>query len=85
RKAGAKGESLPFAVVLGAHPAIQLAACFYLGLGDDEMHCAGSLLGEPVRLVRCKSIDLAVPAEAEIVLEGHIHVDEPILEGLVSE
>ncbi|TAX57658.1 UbiD family decarboxylase [Rhizobium leguminosarum] len=85
RKAGAKGEPLPFAVVLGAHPAIQLAACFYLGLGDDEMHCAGSLLGEPVRLARCKSIDLAVPAEAEIVLEGHIHIDEPILEGLVSE
>jgi 4-hydroxy-3-polyprenylbenzoate decarboxylase len=42
RKAGAKGEPLPFAVVLGAHPAIQLAACFYLGLGDDEMHCAGA-------------------------------------------
>ncbi|MGO7947241.1 UbiD family decarboxylase domain-containing protein, partial [Rhizobium ruizarguesonis] len=58
RNAGAKGEPLPFAVVLGAHPAIQLAACVYLGLGDDEMHCAGSLLGEPVRRVRCKSIDL---------------------------
>jgi len=85
RKAGAKGGALPFAVVLGAHPAIQLAACFYLGLGDDEMHCAGSLLGEPVRLARCKTIDLAVPAEAEIVLEGHIHINEPIIEGLVSE
>lgn len=85
RKAAAQGAALPFAVVIGAHPAIQLAACLYLGLGDDEMHCAGSLLGEPVRLVRCHVLDLDVPAEAEIVLEGHIHVDEPIVEGLVSE
>jgi 2,5-furandicarboxylate decarboxylase 1 len=69
RKAEALGYPLPFAVVLGAHPAIQLAACLYLGLGDDEMHCAGSLLGEPVRLVRCHSIDLDVPAETEIVLK----------------
>jgi 2,5-furandicarboxylate decarboxylase 1 len=85
RKAAARGEALPFAVVLGAHPAIQLAACLYLGLGDDEMHCAGSLLGEPVRLVKAHALDLLVPAEAEIVLEGHIHADTPIIEGLVSE
>ncbi|MGV3490062.1 MAG: UbiD family decarboxylase [Devosia sp.] len=85
RKAAAKGQSLPFAVVLGAHPAIQMAACLYLGLGDDEMHCAGALLNDPVRLVQCKTIDLAVPAEAEIVLEGHIHADDIIIEGLVSE
>jgi 4-hydroxy-3-polyprenylbenzoate decarboxylase len=85
RKAAAQGKPLPFAVVLGAHPAIQLAACLYLGLGDDEMHCAGALLGEPVRLVRAHSLDLDVPAEAEIVLEGHIHADEAIVEGVVSE
>ena len=85
RKAADRAEALPFAVVLGAHPAIQLAACLYLGLGDDEMNCAGSLLGQPVELVRCKTIDLAVPAQAEIVLEGRIHADKPVVEGLVSE
>lgn len=85
RKAAAMGRPLPFAVVLGAHPAIQLAACLYLGLGDDEMHCAGALLGAPVRLAKCRTLDLWVPAEAEIVLEGHIHGTEPIVEGLVSE
>ncbi|SFZ80629.1 4-hydroxy-3-polyprenylbenzoate decarboxylase [Devosia enhydra] len=85
RKAAARGETLPFAVVLGAHPAIQLAACFYLGLGDDEIHCAGALLGEPVRLVKARTSDLLVPAEAEIVLEGEIHADDIIVEGLVSE
>lgn len=85
RRAAEKGEPFPFAVVLGAHPAIQLAACLYLGLGDDEMHCAGALLGAPVRLARCRTLDLCVPADAEIVLEGHIHGNEPIVEGLVSE
>lgn len=85
RKAAAMGKPLPFAVVLGAHPAIQLAACLYLGLGDDEMHCAGALLGEPVRVTKCLTNDILVPAEAEIVLEGYIHADQPILEGLVSE
>ena len=63
RKAADRAEALPFAVVLGAHPAIQLAACLYLGLGDDEMNCAGSLLGQPVELVQCKTIDLTVPAK----------------------
>jgi 4-hydroxy-3-polyprenylbenzoate decarboxylase len=85
KKSHARGEALPFAVVLGAHPAIQLAACLYLGLGDDEMHCAGRLLGEPVRLVKCRTIDLSVPAEAEIVLEGLILPGPTIVEGLVSE
>ena len=85
RKAADKGETLPFAVVLGAHPAIQLAACLYLGLGDDEMHCAGALLGEPVRMARCRTSDLLVPAEAELVIEGRIHADKSIVEGLVSE
>lgn len=85
RKAADKGEALPFAVVLGAHPAIQLAACLYLGLGDDEMHCAGALLGEAVRVTRCRNSDILVPAEAEIVIEGHIHANTPIVEGLVSE
>lgn len=85
RKAAAMGKPLPFAVVLGAHPAIQLAACLYLGLGDDEMHCAGALLGEPVRVARCLTSDVLVPADAEIVLEGFIHPDKPIPEGYVSE
>ncbi|WP_293863920.1 UbiD family decarboxylase [uncultured Alsobacter sp.] len=85
RRAAEKGQPFPFAVVLGAHPAIQLAACLYLGLGDDEMHCAGALLGAPVRLTRCRTLDLCVPADAEIVLEGLIHGNEPIVEGLVSE
>jgi 2,5-furandicarboxylate decarboxylase 1 len=85
RRAAALGRPLEIAVVIGAHPAIQLAACLYLGAGDDEMECAGRLLGEPVRLVQAKTVDLAVPAEAEVVLEGIIEADRPVPEGLISE
>ncbi|HTV49951.1 MAG TPA: UbiD family decarboxylase [Steroidobacteraceae bacterium] len=85
RRAAAAGRPLEIAVVIGAHPAIQLAACLYLGVGDDEMHCAGSLLGEPVELVQARTVDLAVPAGAELVLEGVIEPDQSVAEGWVSE
>jgi 2,5-furandicarboxylate decarboxylase 1 len=85
RRAAAAGRELDIAVVLGAHPAIQLAACLYLGVGDDELECAGTLLGEPVRVTRARSVDLDVPAEAELVLEGRIDARQTIEEGLVSE
>jgi len=85
RRAAAQGRELDIAVVLGAHPAIQLAACLYLGVGDDELECAGRLLGEPVRVTRARTVDLAVPAEAELVLEGRIDARRPVEEGLVSE
>ncbi len=85
RRADARGEALPIAVAIGAHPAIQLAACLYLGLGDDEMENAGALLGSPVRMAKALTSDLLVPAEAEVVLEGRIHSDRPLIEGPVSE
>jgi 2,5-furandicarboxylate decarboxylase 1 len=49
------------------------------------MECAGRLLGEPVRVVAARTVDLMVPAEAELVLEGRIDASRPIEEGLVSE
>lgn len=85
RRAALLGRSLEIAVVLGAHPAIQLAACLYLGVGDDELECAGRLLGEPVEVVPALTVDLMVPAGAEIVIEGTIDARQPIEEGMVSE
>jgi 4-hydroxy-3-polyprenylbenzoate decarboxylase len=85
RRAAEAGKALQIAVAIGAHPAIQLAACLYLGVGDDEIECAGSLLGTPVRLVPAKTVDLLVPADAEIVLEGEIDSRQPLEEGFVSE
>ena len=76
---------LEAAVVIGAHPAVQLAACLYLELGDDELHHVAALLGQPLEVVAGISVPLRVPAEAEFVLEGVIDTGEPIQEGLVSE
>lgn len=85
RRAAEAGRVLEIAVVIGAHPAIQLAACLYLGVGDDELECAGSLLGAPVKVVNAKTVDLMVPADAELVLEGTIDARRPLEEGFVSE
>ncbi|WP_406154320.1 UbiD family decarboxylase [Streptomyces sp. NBC_01023] len=85
RSAATAGRGLPVAVTLGSHPAIQLAACFYLGLGDDELEHAGRLLGEPVRVVKATTSEVLVPADAEVVVEGVLRVDRPVHEGLVSE
>jgi 4-hydroxy-3-polyprenylbenzoate decarboxylase len=85
RRAAALGRPLEIAVVIGAHPAIQLAACLYLGVGDDELECAGDLLGEAVRVVPARTIDLMIPAEAEIVIEATLDARDPVEEGLISE
>ncbi|MBV8190166.1 MAG: UbiD family decarboxylase [Alphaproteobacteria bacterium] len=85
RRAADAGEALQVVVAIGAHPAIQLAACLYLGVGDDELECAGSLLGAPVRMVPARTVNLLAPADAEIVLEGEIDARQPLEEGFVSE
>jgi 4-hydroxy-3-polyprenylbenzoate decarboxylase len=84
RRAAERGETLPIAVTIGNHPAVLLAACLYLDLGDDELWHAGGLLGEGVRIARTAE-GLAVPAECEIVLEGRLDYGELVDEGLVSE
>lgn len=84
-KAKALGRNLEIAVAIGNHPAVLLASQMYVDLGDDEFAIAGGFLGEPLRLIKCKTVDLEVPAEAEIVLEGSLRPDELIEEGPVSE
>jgi UbiD family decarboxylase len=72
-KAERMGKNLEVAIVIGAHPAVLLAAATrFVPLGLDEYEIAGALLGEPVELVKCESIDVEVPAHAEIVIEGEI-------------
>lgn len=79
-RAEARGQNLEVAVVIGAHPAVYLAASAKVAMEVDEFDLAGALLGQPVELVKCKTIDVEVPAEAEIVIEGEIlantHEDE---------
>ena len=84
RRAAERGETLPIAVAIGNHPAVLVASCLYLDLGEDELARAGALLGEPVRVARTAA-GLAVPADCEIVLEGRLDYGETVYEGLVSE
>jgi UbiD family decarboxylase len=63
------GEGCPMAIVLGADPLLYLAACSDFRLGDYELDVAGALRGAPLRTVKAETIDLEVPADAEIVIE----------------
>ena len=85
QKAKARDRKLEIAVAIGNHPAVLLGSQLYLGLGDDEYGLIGGLLGEPLQLATCRTVDLEVPAYAEIVLEGELDPNEPIDEGPVSE
>ncbi|MDB5655509.1 MAG: 3-polyprenyl-4-hydroxybenzoate carboxy-lyase [Tardiphaga sp.] len=85
RAALARGETLDIAVCIGNHPAVLLASCLYLGLGEDELPVAGALLGEPLDVVRATRSDLLLPAQCECVLEGTLDAGEPFVEGPVSE
>ncbi|ARP97845.1 UbiD family decarboxylase [Pseudorhodoplanes sinuspersici] len=84
-KAAAMGRALPIAVAIGNCAQVLLGSQMYLGLGDDEYDVAGGLLGEPLRLVKCRTVDLEVPADAEIILEGELRAEDRVPEGLVSE
>jgi 2,5-furandicarboxylate decarboxylase 1 len=85
RAAHARGEKLDIAVCVGNHPAVLVAACLYLGLGEDELPIAGALLGEPLEVVPCEESGLLVPAHCESVPEGTLDAGEPFMEGPVSE
>ena len=85
RAAREHGQKLDIAVTVGNHPAVALAACLYLQLGEDELEVAGGLLGEPIEAARCLTSDLVVPAQCECVLEGTLDLNEEIEEGPVSE
>ncbi len=63
---------MPVAIFIGHHPAYYLAAATTAAYGEDEFEIAGAYLGESARLVKCETVDLEVPADAELVLEGHI-------------
>lgn len=80
QRAEARGQDLEVAVVIGMHPAINLAAAAKVAMEVDEFDIAGALLGAPVPLVKCRTIDVEVPADAEYVLEGRllagVHEDE---------
>jgi 4-hydroxy-3-polyprenylbenzoate decarboxylase len=76
RWAAEKREPLPAAVVIGADPGTILAAVTPVPDTLSEYQFAGLLRGKKVELVDCKTVPLKVPAEAEIVLEGHVSLED---------
>jgi 4-hydroxy-3-polyprenylbenzoate decarboxylase len=82
REMAARGERMPVAIVLGADPASMYAASAPLPPSVDEFLFAGFLRRSPVRLVKCLTSDLEVPAEAEVVIEGYIDpAEDLVMEG----
>ncbi|MHB8156241.1 MAG: menaquinone biosynthesis decarboxylase [Desulfocucumaceae bacterium] len=81
RKLSTSERRLPVAVALGADPAAIYSATAPLPHGIDEMLFAGFLRKEPVEMVRCETIDLEVPANSEIILEGYVDPLEKRVEG----
>ena len=77
RKAKALGKRLPVAVALGGPPAAVFAASAPLPPVLDEFMFSGFLMGTPLKVTKCVTNDLLVPAEAEIVLEGFVDPAEP--------
>ncbi|HEU4403333.1 MAG TPA: menaquinone biosynthesis decarboxylase [Candidatus Polarisedimenticolia bacterium] len=76
-----RSRRLEVACALGADPALVFAAAAPLPDGVDEMFLAGFVRREPVPMVRCVSVDVEVPATAEIVLEGYVDPQERRREG----
>ena len=76
-----RSEPMPVAVVIGADPGVILAAVTPVPDTLSEYHFAGILRGKKADLVNCKTIPLKVPAEAEIIIEGHVSLDEYADEG----
>lgn len=75
------GQRMEVAVALGGDPATIYAATAPLPHGIDEMLFAGFLRSEPVEMVKCVTVDLEVPAQADIILEGYVDLDEQRVEG----
>jgi UbiD family decarboxylase len=72
RRAEERGQALEIAVVIGAHPSVMLASGTRAPIDVDEYDIAGALQGRAIELVRALTVDLGVPANAEIVIEGRI-------------
>lgn len=79
------GKPMPAAVVIGPHPAVAMTSVSKIPFGTDELEVSGGIAGEPMKVAKCETIDLEVPATAEIVLEGEIPTDYTESEGPFGE
>ncbi len=71
-EAEARGQDVDAAIVIGHHPALGMASQQRGTIGEYELETMGGLLGEPVDVIPCETVDVLVPADAEIVIEGRV-------------
>jgi 4-hydroxy-3-polyprenylbenzoate decarboxylase len=81
RKAAERGKKLEIAIALGVHPLIIMAAATPIPVDLSEWLFAGLYGGRGVKLAKCKTVDLEVPADSEFVLEGTITPGEEAIDG----
>ena len=79
------GKPMPFALALGVEPSIPFVCGMPLPANVSEAGRLGALMGRAIRTVRCKTVDLEAQASAEILIEGHLHLDELVEEGPMGE
>lgn len=84
-RAEARGETLDVALANGVDPVLLYASQAKVPAGFDEVEIAGGIRGEPVEMVKCRTVDLEVPATTEIVIEGRIIPGERVPEGPFGE
>ena len=84
-RAERRDEPLDIAIVNGCDPVLLYASQAKVPQGVNEMTVAGGIRGEPVDVVKCVSVDLEVPASAEIVIEGRVLPGERVMEGPFGE
>src|SRR5262249_35083030 len=81
----AQGRDMPFALAIGTEPAIPFVSGMPLDENVNEADFLGGYLGEPIEVVDGETVELQVPATAEIVLEGTLSAKETALEGPMGE
>ena len=81
RKAAERGKKLEIAIALGVHPLIIMAAATPIPIDLSEWLFAGIYGGKGVKLAKCKTVDIEVPADSEFVLEGTITPGEEMIDG----
>ena len=81
-----RNEPMPMAFAIGLHPVYEIMANWSgIHKDFDELEYAAGVLGETVEMVKCETIDLEVPAHAEVIIEGTVDPTERMMEGPFGE
>jgi len=78
------GEDLPVSIVIGAHPAVSVAAAYQAPYGENELKIANSLMDNRLSMIKSPGTALYIPKDTEILLEGRILADETAEEQMVE-